>query len=632
MKRLTPHFLLTTLAAVVLAHTAHAVQVGRDADLRRTGWYPDQAGLSPASVSSSAFGQRFNTAVTGAVYAQPLVFGNTLLVVTEANWIYGLDPASGVVKWSRQVDTPWNASDIPCPDLTPLSGITATPVIDDATGIAYFTSKTYVSGSSGTARWKMHAVSMTTGAEQAGFPVTLSGNANNASGQTFSAATHNQRTGLLLLNGVVYAAFASVCDTPPFQGWIFGVSTAGAVTARWVDCTPNGSSGGGIWMSGSALVSDAAGQLLFTSGNGMNVGTPTTPAAGASPPASVCQSVVRLKVLANGTLQAIDFFTPTNASTVLDPLDGDLGSGGLVGLPSAPFGTATYPNPYLQIGKAGILYMLDGNALGGYQQGAGGTDAVLQELGPYGGVWSKPAVWGGDGGWVYLPTAAPTFPSEDEYGFLLAFHAGVDGTGKPTLNYVATTADTFFFGSSAPVVTSDASNSGSAMLWIVWCPDLTGLGAELRGYDVLPVSGLLHKRFSAPISQATKFNPPGVYNNRLYVGGRDGHVYGFGVSAGAGVDGNGLPRTRLGAAYPNPFVGGTALELALARDGTARLTVYDVNGRRVRSLVDATLAAGSRRVAWDGRDDAGAPAPAGLYLVRLESAGETHSRRVMLVR
>ena len=58
-------------------------------------------------------------------------------------------------------------------------------------------------------------------------------------------------------------------------------------------------------------------------------------------------------------------------------------------------------------GKEGELYLLDMNDLGGVGQGPGGTDKVVAEVGPYGGVWSKPAVWGGDGGYVYLPTASP---------------------------------------------------------------------------------------------------------------------------------------------------------------------------------------------------------------------------------
>ena len=67
-------------------------------------------------------------------------------------------------------------------------------------------------------------------------------------------------------------------------------------------------------------------------------------------------------------------------------------------------------------------------------------------------------------------------------------------------------------------MTSNGSASGSALLWIVWNPDETGDGAELRAYDVLPVDSLLTLRWSAPVGRGTKFSPPGIAANRLYVG------------------------------------------------------------------------------------------------------------------
>ena len=244
--------LVPYLLAIILTGAAHAGQIGRDADLRRAGWYSNRPGLSPSVVSRSAFSQQFSTAVTGCVDAQPLVCGNTVLVATRSDWIYGLDPVTGAIKRSRLVGAPWNASDFnDCADIFPVVGITSTPVINDATDIAYFTSKMYVPGSSGPPVWKTHAVAVSTGAEQAGFPVTLEGHAANDPGRVFAPVHENQRTGLLLLDGVVYAAFGSVRDITPFQGRVIGLSTAGALTCRWVDRTGAANSGGGIWVSGS---------------------------------------------------------------------------------------------------------------------------------------------------------------------------------------------------------------------------------------------------------------------------------------------------------------------------------------------------------------------------------------------
>jgi hypothetical protein len=306
--------LLAALLCLIGPGAAHAAGVTNSADDLRTGWYPDQRALSPEVVSGGDFGQLWSTPVTGQVYAQPLLANGTLLIGTEANHVYGLDPATGAVRWGKPLGTPerpeppWNPADLACGDLTPAIGVTATPVVDQATNTAYLTSKTYVSGTSGPARWYLHALDVSTGAERAGFPVVLEGNAQNAPGQQFDPTHHLQRPGLLLLDGVIYAAFGSHCDRAPWQGWIFGVSTAGTITARWVGVTTG--DGAGIWHSGSGLMSDGPGTIVVGTGN---PGAPPLPTPGHTPPASLGESIVRLKVQPDGSLRAVDFFAPYDA-------------------------------------------------------------------------------------------------------------------------------------------------------------------------------------------------------------------------------------------------------------------------------------------------------------------------------
>ena len=84
--------------------------------------------------------------------------------------------------------------------------------------------------------------------------------------------------------------------------------------------------------------------------------------------------------------------------------------------------------------------------------------------------------------------------------------------------------------------------------------------------------------------------------------------------------------------HPNPFNPSTTLGFALPAAGPARVAVYDVAGRLVRSLVDATLAAGAHDVAWDGRDDAGRAVGAGGYLARLEFGGRSLTTRMTLLK
>ncbi len=92
----------------------------------------------------------------------------------------------------------------------------------------------------------------------------------------------------------------------------------------------------------------------------------------------------------------------------------------------------------------------------------------------------------------------------------------------------------------------------------------------------------------------------------------------------------------LDEAYPNPFRGDDPVVLRYRVRAmlptSARLDVYDAVGRRVRRLLEQPLSPGSYMTAWDGRDDAGNPLPAGSYLVVLKSAGQRAATRVILLR
>lgn len=94
-----------------------------------------------------------------------------------------------------------------------------------------------------------------------------------------------------------------------------------------------------------------------------------------------------------------------------------------------------------------------------------------------------------------------------------------------------------------------------------------------------------------------------------------------------------LPRTyQLGQNRPNPFSGRTEMRYQLPRPGGVRLEGFDATGRLVRTLVDATQAAGYYSIVWDGTDDRGNPAPSGIYLLRLTAGEKVVKRRVTLLR
>jgi len=512
-------FLLLGAGGQALAAEPVITNSGEDL---RTGWYPEASSITPQLVTGGTFGQLWSTPVEGQVYAQPLLADGTLFVATEDDKVYGLNPTTGALKWSKNLGEPWQSADIGCGDLEPSIGVTATPVIDPSTGIAYLTHKTYVSGKSGESRWYMDAISVTTGEEQPGFPVEIAGTAQNEPTQRFQPERELQRPGLLLLEGVVYAGFGSDCDDDPYQGWVFGVSTAGVIKARWT--SEEDGSGSGIWQSGAGIMSDGPATMMVSTGNG---GTPLAPTLGSEPPGNVGESIVRLRVQTNGSLKATDFFAPYNAEE-LSSWDADFASGGVTGLPDEYFGTHAIPSLAVAVGKDGYVYLLNRENLGGIGEGPDGSDDVVQRIGPNGGVWSRPGVWPGEGGWVYIPTASAGTSAAGSSGNFDFYQYGLSGTGTPTLSLQGKTAEAFGFSSSAPVITSEGTTPGSALVWIVWAPNGTGEGAQLRAYAPKPVHGEPQLLWKAPIGTSAKFALPGVGAGRLYVGTRDGHVLAFG--------------------------------------------------------------------------------------------------------
>jgi hypothetical protein len=101
-----------------------------------------------------------------------------------------------------------------------------------------------------------------------------------------------------------------------------------------------------------------------------------------------------------------------------------------------------------------------------------------------------------------------------------------------------------------------------------------------------------------------------------------------GTAAGAGVR---LSSLRL-EPFPNPFDLRASLSFHLPVRGSARLTVHDIEGRRITKLVDGVQEPGDHSVTWEGRDASGRPVAAGIYFVRLESAGETLTRKILRLR
>jgi len=90
--------------------------------------------------------------------------------------------------------------------------------------------------------------------------------------------------------------------------------------------------------------------------------------------------------------------------------------------------------------------------------------------------------------------------------------------------------------------------------------------------------------------------------------------------------------TALLGAVPNPFNPSTNLSFTLAAAGHARLTIYDVAGRLVATLVDEHRDIGRHHVAWEGLDGGGRRLASGVYFYRLETGTYSETKRMVMVK
>ena len=191
--------------------------------------------------------------------------------------------------------------------------------------------------------------------------VTASHTLTDGSTFNFNATYQRQRPGLLLANGSIYAGFGSFCDRPAnlSRGWLLGW-TAGSLVPfpsnRLNDrqaTSPNSFFLSSIWMSGYGLATDDAGNILFVTGNSDPSGSTYDGVT------NIQESVVKV----SSTLTSVlDLFTPRNQGA-LDEGDTDFGSGGVLVLPDQPGST---PHLAVAAGKAGTLFLMNEDNLGGY--------------------------------------------------------------------------------------------------------------------------------------------------------------------------------------------------------------------------------------------------------------------------
>jgi subtilisin family serine protease len=158
-------------------------------------------------------------------------------------------------------------------------------------------------------------------------------------------------------------------------------------------------------------------------------------------------------------------------------------------------------------------------------------------------------------------------------------------------------------------------------------PHVTGVAALLESYR--PSLSATDK-FDIMVATTTSYTDPrdlgsGILNanNALQMA-----MSQIGVAEGP----NPRPPQLPVRAFPNPTRAGTSLMVESPGAGPARVTVTDLQGRRVRDLPAAELSAGMNAVDWDGRDERGHRVAGGIYFISVRTATATGIAKVLVVR
>jgi len=345
MKKRTIAVCLVALSALLLCATLPAAaQVSvtmQHNDLNRSGDNLSETILTKANVNATTFGLLDKITLDNQVYAQPLIVSglsisggthNVVYVATTNNSVYAFDADTFTQYWHVNLGTPITnaAYGTGCVDIDGSAGIVGTPVIDTTNNTIYVVNS--LNNPSGTYSFQLHALSLTTGADNSGSPVTIT-----ASGLV--ATAQNQRAALLLANGNLYVPFSSHCDMGTYHGYLISYNPTTLAQNAVFNTSPSGN-GDSLWESGQGPAVDSSGNIYFGTSNGTWDGT-----------ANFSESFIKLAP--NDTL--VDWFTAANHAT-LDGGDLDLDTSGPLLIPGS--------TSLFMVGKSSTGYVINSTNMG----------------------------------------------------------------------------------------------------------------------------------------------------------------------------------------------------------------------------------------------------------------------------
>ena len=487
-------------------------------DIARTGQNLSEATLTTANVNSSSFGKIAVFSVDGKVDAEPLYLSalsvgeathNVLFVVTEHDNVYAFDADSGTVLWKvSMLQSGETTSDTrSCSQVVPEIGITSTPVIQRSMGphgTIYLVSMS--KDNSGAYHQRLHALDVTTGSEQFGGPVAIQasfpGTGDNATAGkvVFDPAQYEERSGLLLLNGVIYTSWTSHCDNRPYTGWVISYDATTLVQKSVLNLTPNGNEGA-IWMAGAGPAADSSGNIYVLDANGSFDSTLDT--NGFPSQKDFGNAFLKLSTTSS-QLAVADYFEMSNELQENDT-DIDLGSGGAMVLPDLTDGTGNVKHLTIGAGKDANIYVVNRDNMGKFNAN---TNNIYQEIQGQlaGSVFSMPAYFNNTVYYGAVGDNIKAFPITN---------AQLASTPKSKSTHA------FGYPGATPSISANQASNG-----IIWVTENSS-PAVLHAYDATDLSKELYNSSQATggrdnFGDGNKFITPMIANGKVFVGTTNG--------------------------------------------------------------------------------------------------------------
>jgi hypothetical protein len=355
---------------------------------------------------------------------------------------------------------------------------------------------------------RLHALDITTGAEEFSGPVNISakypGTGDNSQNGfvIFDPKQYKERAGLLLVNHVVYTSWASHCDIRPYTGWIIGYNEATLAQQSVLNVTPNGSEGA-IWSAGAGLAADSSGNIYFLDANGT---FDTTLTANGFPINGDYGNAIMKLSTKGGKLAVADYFNMFNTVSESNS-DEDLGSGGAMVVPNIKDSNNVEHTLVVGAGKDQNIYLANRAKMGKFNPS--NNSNIYQELTGVlsGQVFSSPAFTNNR---IYYGAVGDAIKA-------FSFNSNAMLNATPA----SATSTTFPYPGTTPSISGYSANT-----LIVWATANTS-PAVLHAYSANNLGTELYNSSQAPggrdnFGNGNKYITPMIANGKVYVGTTNG--------------------------------------------------------------------------------------------------------------